>query len=247
MPNVYPKEALRGFKAIHKAHCFVLMPFAAKFGGAWTAIRDALQSRELNLIAQRADDFRSPNILETILRGIAQAEFILADLTDANPNVFYELGIAHCVKDSAKVILLTQSMSFVPFDLRHLRCITYSDSKSGFDELRRELIATFAEYSKDTFRFKVHEGKRFEFDKKLVGKGNNLFTIGIECPHVGRDAVKVYVHFKKFSVDEPGTVKSQFLFLSEDQRTVALQNIPWQLHLVESAEQEALLQLEKWR
>lgn len=145
------------------------------------------------------------------------------------------------------MVLLTQDMSFVPFDLRHLRCITYADSPSGLDGLRRELTATFAEYSKDAFRFRVREGGRFRFDKKLVGEGNNLFTISIECPHVGQDAVKVFVHFEKFSVDEPGPVNSQFLFLSKDLRTVPVENIPWRLHLIESGDREALLQLEKAR
>ena len=161
--------------------------------------------------------------------------------------MFYELGIAHCAKDSAKVILLTQDMSFVPFDLRHLRCITYEDVPSGLDNLRGELTKTFAEYSKDAFRFRVREGRRFTFNKKLVGKNNNLFTISIECPHVGQDAVKVFVHFEKFSVDEPGPVDSQFLFLSEDQRTVSVKNIPWRLHLIESGDREALFQLENAR
>lgn len=247
MPTVYPKDALSGYRNVHKATCFVLMPFAPAFDRVWTTIRETLQSPELNLICRRADDVRAPNILETILKGIAQAEFILADLTGANPNVFYELGIAHCAKESAKVILLTQDMSFVPFDLRHLRCITYEEVPSGLDDLRRELTKTFAEYSKDAFRFRVREGRSFRFDKKLVGQGNNLFTISVECPHVGQDAVKVLVHFEKFSVDEPGSVDSQFLFLSEDQRTVSIENIPWRLHLIESGDREALLQLEKAR
>lgn len=144
MPTVYPKDALSGFRNVHKGSCFVLMPFHPAFKRIWATIRESLQSPELNLMCRRADDVRAPNILETILKGIAQAEFILADLSGANSNVFYELGIAHCAKDSAKVILLTQDMSFVPFDLRHLRCITYEDTPSGLDKLRGELTATFA-------------------------------------------------------------------------------------------------------
>ena len=143
------------------------------------------------------------------------------------------------------MVLLTQDMSFVPFDLRQLRCIIYGGVPNGLDGLRRELTATFAEYSKDTFRFRVREGRRFKFDKKLVGERNNLFAISVECPHIGQDAVKVFVHFEKFSVDEPGPVDSQFLFLSEDQRTVRLKNIPWWLRLIASDDREALLQLEK--
>lgn len=247
MPSVYPKDALSRYKGTDKASCFVLMPFASEFDRVWITIHETLQSPALNLICRRADDLRAPNILETILRGIAKSEFILADLTGANTNVFYELGVAHCAKNAANVILITQDMRFVPFDLRHLRCIPYAESPSGLIELRRELTATFAEYSKHAFRFRVREGRRFRFDKKLVGASNNLFTISVECPHVGQDAVKVFIHFEKFSVDAPGPVESQFVFLSEDQRTAPVEHIPWLLHLIQSGDGEALLQLEKTR
>ncbi|GJL75172.1 hypothetical protein [Nitrosomonas sp.] len=247
MASVYPKDALRGYKHTHKANCFVIMPFAPEFKGIWEVIRDTLQSEELNFICRRADDFRAPNILETILKGISQAEFVIADLTGANSNVFYELGIAHCAKDSNNVILLTQDMDFVPFDLRHLRCITYSNSSKGREDLKQELIATFSEYSRETFRFKVREGKKFQFGKKLVGKGRNLYSLEVECPHVGEDAVKILVHYQKYSIDETDAPESQFLFLSEDKRTEALENIPWHLHLIMSNDNEALLQLEKRR
>ncbi|MBT2987322.1 MAG: hypothetical protein KME65_00010 [Candidatus Thiodiazotropha sp. (ex Ctena orbiculata)] len=247
MPSIYPRDALNGYKHIHKANCFVIMPFAPEFNNVWEVIRDTLQSVDLNFICQRADDFRAPNILETILNGIFRAEFIIADLTDENPNVFYELGIAHCAKDSNNVVLLTKDMKFVPFDLRHLRCITYSDSADGMVDLKKELIATFSEYSKDAFRFKVREGKRFIFGKKLVGEGRNLYSLVIECPHVGEDAVKVMVHYNKYSIDETDNPDSQFLFLSEDRRTERLSTIPWYLHLVTSDNNEALLQLDKIR
>jgi hypothetical protein len=211
-------------------------------------MRQTLQSPDLNLICRRADDFRTPHILDTILKNIAQSEYLVADLTGANPNVFYELGIAHCVKDAPKVILLAQSMDFVPFDLRHLRCIIYQQSGEGLEALRSELVATFQEASKDAFRFIARERTRFAFGKKLVGAENNLFTITVECPHVGLDAVKLLLHFERFSVDQPsGPLESQFLFLSEDRRSAAVENIPWELHLIELRQDEALLSLEKAR
>jgi hypothetical protein len=243
--NVYPKDVLNEFKNIQKASCFVIMPFAPAFDRIWESIREALRSKELNLIARRADDIVAPNILATILKGIAQAEFILADLTGANPNVFYELGIAHCYKKSEKVILLTQDMSFVPFDLRQLRCITYVDTPDGHDRLRQELVHTFAAYSKDTFRFRLHQGKKFRFDKRLVGKGNNFYSLSFECLYVGRGAVKLKVHFEKFSMDDLSPTDSQFLFLSIDQHSGRLENLPWRLYLIESNEVDALVQLEK--
>lgn len=53
-------------------------------------------------------DVRMPSspaghILADILRGIREAEIVIADLSDRNPNVFYELGIAHMVKNAGEV------------------------------------------------------------------------------------------------------------------------------------------------
>jgi hypothetical protein len=62
---------------------------------------------------------------------------ILADLTNKNPNVFYELGLAHAV--GTPVILLAQSIDDVPFDLRPVRTIIYEDSLDGYDHLAERL------------------------------------------------------------------------------------------------------------
>lgn len=246
MPTVYPKELFQqGYRRIHRASCFVLMPFAEQFDDVYKTVQETLQSPELNLICRRADDFRSPNILQAILKNIAQSEYIVAELTGSNPNVFYELGVAHCVKDADKVVLLAQSMDFVPFDLRHLRCVVYEQTTSGLQALRQELLVTFREASRHSFRFRVWEGKRFVFAKKLVGRNRNLFDLTFECPHVGHDAIKLIIQFAEHSVDKSaGPLESQFLFLSEDQPSVRIHYIPWSLHLVQSGSTEALLALE---
>jgi hypothetical protein len=118
-----------------KGTIFVLMPFASEFDPIFAAIRRTLEGEELQLRCYRADEVYKPEpIIETILRGIITSELIIADVTGRNPNVFYELGIAHAVKDSC--IIVTPSMEDVPFDLRHLRCIVYENSLKGAEELR---------------------------------------------------------------------------------------------------------------
>lgn len=247
MSDVYPKQFFRqGYKNINKASCFVLMPLDRAFDDVYHTLIQTLQSPELNLICQRADNFHAPNILETILKNIVQSEYVVADLTGSNPNVFYELGIAHCIKDAEKVVILAQSLDFVPFDLRHLRCIIYNQGNSGLTTLSNELLDTFRAVSKDAFRFRIWEGKRFVFAKKLVGRNNNLFNVTFECPHLGHGAVKLLIHFTEHAIDtETNPVESQFLFLSEDQTSVSLQNIPWVLHLGRYEDDGALLVLEK--
>jgi len=61
----------------------------------------------------------------------------MADVTGKNPNVFYELGIAHTVGKDA--IILTQSEDDIPFDLRHLRHLTYVDNQEGWRALKANL------------------------------------------------------------------------------------------------------------
>ena len=171
---------------------------------------------------------------------------MVADVTDSNPNVFYELGIAHCVKDAEEVVILAQSLEFVPFDLRHLRCVIYEHSPSGLDALQAELLVTFQDASKNAFRFRIREGKKFLFGKKLVGRNRNLFDISFECPYLGHGAVKLLIHFTQYSIDQEATpVESQFLFLSEDHPCASVENIPWNLHLAQSSNEDALLVLEK--
>ncbi len=249
MATVYPKQILTGdLMKVKPGSCFVLMPFNARFDDVYAIIQTTLQSADLNFICRRADDFREASILWTILQNIAQSEFIVADLTDSNPNVFYELGIAHCVKDFEKVVILTQRMDFVPFDLRHLRCIVYTQNEAGLKALRTELLATFQEASRNSFRFRVHPGKRFTFAKKLVGRENNLFTIEIECVMIGHNAVKVILRFTEHSMDTVvGKVESQFIFVSEDKRSEKINYIPWVVNFVEieKGDTGALLTIDK--
>ena len=65
---------------------------------------------------------------------------MLADLTGKNPNVFYELGLAHAARKP--VLLVTQSMDDVPFDLRALRVIVYDVEHPAWGQVLREAIVT---------------------------------------------------------------------------------------------------------
>ncbi len=114
--------------------CFVLMPFARGFDGIWeTVIRPTVEHQ--GDTCTRADDFFAPGpIMNDIVQAITSADYLIADLTGRNPNVFYELGLAHST--GKPVILLTQDVSDVPFDLQHQRLIEYADTVAGASALR---------------------------------------------------------------------------------------------------------------
>lgn len=119
--------------AVSASDIFVMMPFST----ALTPIyRDVLcgVARDLNLSISRADElFGSRSIMSDIWSLIIGCGVTVADLTDKNPNVFYELGIAHAV--GKHVILIAQSLDDVPFDLRHMRTVIYENTGSGLASL----------------------------------------------------------------------------------------------------------------
>ncbi|MCT7941555.1 nucleoside 2-deoxyribosyltransferase [Shewanella holmiensis] len=118
-------------------NAFILMPFSEPLNEVYEfLIKGALT--EAGYKVSRADDIKSQsNILEDIITGIIQSSLIVADLTDSNANVYYELGIAHALQK--KVVLITQDIEELPFDLRSYRVIAYSTHFSKMNEAKNTL------------------------------------------------------------------------------------------------------------
>jgi len=105
-------------------------------------IKPTVQQAGLN--CEYAGDILGPGIImEDIWDRVERARLIIADLTGRNPNVFYEVGYAHSL-DRQKVILLSQDVEDVPFDLRAFRCIKYRLGPRGPKELGDKLSKTIS-------------------------------------------------------------------------------------------------------
>ena len=124
-----------------KPVAFVIMPFGESFDELYNEFLVAtLGNAGFEVV--RADDIRSSqSILKDIVRAINNSSIIIADLTDSNPNVFYELGLAHAL--SKPVIMITQEIEDLPFDLRSYRVIPYTTHFKEMDTARTAL-ATLA-------------------------------------------------------------------------------------------------------
>jgi len=123
---------------VTKKNCFIIMPF----GGWFDNYNEDIYIPAINdagLKPTRADDlYRPGNIVNDIWNYTKKADVILADLTSKNPNVFYELGLAHAITKPA--VLITASMDDVPFDLRSLRVIVYDKNLPNWGEKLKEKI-----------------------------------------------------------------------------------------------------------
>ena len=127
-------------KPLTTADLFILMPFEEELRPVYEDhIRSVTQ--RLKLTIARADDFfTAHNVMSDVWAAICEARIVVADCTRRNPNVFYEMGIAHVLGKS--VILTTQDEDDVPFDVRHLRYIKYEYTPRGMIEFEKRFEET---------------------------------------------------------------------------------------------------------
>jgi len=116
---------------------FVIMEYSEPFNTLYTEVIRPVCS-EMKLDAYRADDIQKPGmILQDIITSIVESEIIIADITSANPNVFYELGYAHAINKTT--ILLAERESPLPFDVKNYRVIFYDNTIRGKDNVENQL------------------------------------------------------------------------------------------------------------
>jgi hypothetical protein len=86
----------------------------------------------------RGDDMWGSNVvIQDVVSAIASSAVVIAELTEQNFNVGYEVGIAH--ERRKPVLLLAQSIDDVPFDLRHRRVLRYDYTPRGCSLLRKRV------------------------------------------------------------------------------------------------------------
>lgn len=123
-----------------EAEVLVLMPFVVEMRPIY---QDHIKrvAQELHLKVARADDFfTADSVVRDIWNAISACRVIVADCTGRNPNVFYEIGMAHTL--GKPVLLITQTAADIPFNLGHFRVIIYDFNPRGMREFEQTLKAT---------------------------------------------------------------------------------------------------------
>lgn len=146
--------------------CFVLMPFGGWSDTYWEDIYH-VAIKETQYEPLRADDIYKPSdVMASIWENVNKADILLADLTNRNPNVFYELGLAHA--QQKPVILVISSNDEIPFDLRALRHIIYDKNDPDWgNKLIKNIQHTLASPNVETSIPQVFK-MRFNEDKERM-------------------------------------------------------------------------------
>lgn len=132
--------------------CFVLMPFGIKptgdggsinFDEVYTQIISPAIDRA-GLESLRADEEQCGGIIhKPMYERLILSEFAVADLTTANANVFYELGLRHAVRRHSTVMMFAEG-SRLPFDVNGLRALPYKLTAAGVPDAPAASIEALA-------------------------------------------------------------------------------------------------------
>lgn len=126
-------------KKEHIPPIFVAMPFIPELDDVYhLGIRETV--KKLDCSCARLDELEFVGgILDKIYDSIASSKIIIAEVSDPNPNVYYEIGYAHALKKH--VILTTKDVSTSPFDIRSLNPIIYKNIRDLRSKLYNRLKA----------------------------------------------------------------------------------------------------------
>lgn len=177
--KIYPKQ-FRGERIpVEKNRCFCIMPFAENFDIIYGNIKQSLSNSEY--ICVRVDEISgSTPIINKILAEILKAQFIIVDLTGGNPNVFYELGIAHTFKDADNIFLIKEKGKKVPFDIMHL---------------------TYLEYDRNNLKFMISQLKQSIEEKKYISEFHEILNIkGITT--ISNDFHEEFLEYLQYNIED---------------------------------------------
>lgn len=116
---------------------FVIMPFREDFHLVFAHLLKA-PLHEKGHTVERSLESNHQHGLRAIIHGITNADLIIADLTNQNANVTYELGIAHTLRKPT--LQIAQNLEHVRYDLRPYNVILYSIESDGSSSLADDIL-----------------------------------------------------------------------------------------------------------
>lgn len=119
--------------------CYVIMPFDPKFAPTFDLIREVAVG--LGFRCERADSEGRGVIHRDMIRLTSEATAVVADVSGRNPNVYYELGVAHSLGRKTLVISRDEDL---PFDIAAIHVILYQDTFAGARQLSDRLARDLA-------------------------------------------------------------------------------------------------------
>src|SRR4051812_3585697 len=180
--------------------CFVLMPFGTKPSAGGATIDFDVVYRELirpavedaGLEALRADEEMTGGVIhKPMFERLILCEYAVADLTTANANVFYELGLRHAVRPWSTVLLFSKGGSQLPFDVAPLRAMPYQLGPDG--------TPTNVEATRGALAVRLTEARRLALDKPAAD--SPIYQLVEDYPNITHEKTDVFREQVRYSAE----------------------------------------------
>lgn len=183
--------------------CFVIMPFHDQFDDIVSIIKQAAKDNNLEYV--RSDLGTKPgNIMAQIHHEIKRAAVVVADITGSNPNVFYELGIAHHILGPERVVIINQNIDpKIPFDVHQYRQLDYKHSTPGREKLALELRKRIQEAKEESAGHAFWNVTRGRLQRTLMLVGHLQRLIDSADPQgLEGTTIRVFANLSSLSISE---------------------------------------------
>ena len=186
--------------------CFVLMPFGKKPDASGMVIDFEAVYQDLIVPAVAIADMDPLRANEEMAAGIIHkplferlifCDYAIADLTTANANVFYELGVRHAVRPWSTILLFSKGGSQLPFDVAPLRALPYV---LGADGRPAEIDATCG-----VIADRLHEARQAGTDSPIYQLVDNYPDID----HTKTDVFREQVHYSSETKTRLATARKE--------------------------------------
>lgn len=124
--------------------CFVIMPFNDEYNELYENYLKRLIEHQLKSVkCFRVDEFHTAKKKKTevIEEKIKDCAFAIADITEKNPNVFYEIGFARALGKTV-ILIKNKHIGKLPFDIRELEVLIYDRDKIGYNDINKQILAS---------------------------------------------------------------------------------------------------------
>ncbi|HEV2854476.1 MAG TPA: ATP-binding protein [Thermoanaerobaculia bacterium] len=126
---------------MREPRCFLAIPFSSKLR---FELRDAVRAAGFQPVRLDEAPITARTLGEILLEEISRSDFVIADLTSKNPNVYYEVGLARALRKG--LLLIAQRGSSIPSDLHGYLLLFYDPTPEGLLMLSQQVVTSLQRF-----------------------------------------------------------------------------------------------------
>ncbi|MGN6257338.1 MAG: TIR domain-containing protein [Solirubrobacterales bacterium] len=130
------------------------------------ALRSSAQAAGLSVVRYESLTPEPGLLVERIYEQLESADIVIADISNLNPNVMYELGFVHGAR--RPVIIIADDLPYVPFDVASLKLVRYGERVADLHAFEREMERVFEAALRDPDSFSHRPTTRLDIDRLFI-------------------------------------------------------------------------------